>query len=246
MCNYTRVFRWPSIDEASELSVAGIDINDIADVSNNWVVGKFLDVVVQLPNLRFLDLRFNEFEGELPRQVFERNLDALFINNNIFSSKLPDSFGNSPVSIMAFADQQNCLRERPGQRSELDCQIFLSDEVDCSTYKCALPPPSPTPLNPCCTCSLPPPSLTPTSTPLPPLPSPQPSPLPLIVSPSSLLPPPLSPLIYFFHLQHCHLHPTKRDQEKWVEYLESSYLGGVFGLDTMGRVELGRSSIEFG
>ncbi|KAK4370637.1 hypothetical protein RND71_010112 [Anisodus tanguticus] len=34
---------------------------------NNRFVGKFPDVVVQLPNLKFLDLRFNEFEGGIPR-----------------------------------------------------------------------------------------------------------------------------------------------------------------------------------
>lgn len=352
VCNYTGVFCSPSLDQPSELTVSGIDINhgDIAgklphelgllfdlalihinsnrfcgtipesflnlkllfelDLSNNRFAGKFPDVVVQLPNLKYLDLRFNEFEGALPRQLFERDLDALFINNNRFAFELPDNFGNSPVSVMvlannnfegcipvtigkmvrlhellllnnnfhsclpneigmlknvsvfdisynemvgtlpesiggmvsleqlnvghnmlsgkissnictlpnlenfvyeynyfsevspaclnlnAFADQQNCLRGRPLQRSALDCQRFLSNEVDCSTFQCALPPPPPSPLlppssplpptptnppqNTTCTCLPQPPS---TSPPLPPLPSP--SPLPPTKSPSS-------------------------------------------------------------
>ncbi|KAH0749904.1 hypothetical protein KY290_029136 [Solanum tuberosum] len=363
VCNYTGVFCSPSLDQPSELTVSGIDINhgdiagklphelgllfDIAlihinsnrfcgtipesflnlkllfelDLSNNRFVGKFPDVVVQMPNLKFLDLRFNEFEGALPKQLFERDLDALFINNNRFSFELPDNFGNSPVSVMvlannnlvgcvpvsigkmvrlnellllnnkfhsclpneigmlknvtvfdisynemmgtlpdsiggvmsleqlnlghnmfsgmissnictlpnlenfvyehnyfseespaclnlnAFADQQNCLRGRPMQRSALDCQRFLSNEVDCTTFKCALPPspplplPSPPPTTPpqnnCCICLPPPspsplPSTEPPSSPLPlPAPSASPSPPSISPSPSSPQPPDL-------------------------------------------------------
>ncbi|TMW96701.1 hypothetical protein EJD97_006951 [Solanum chilense] len=320
VCNYTGVFCSPSLDQPSELTVSGIDINhgDIAgklphelgllfdiglihinsnrfcgtipesflnlkllfelDISNNRFVGKFPDVVVQMPNLKFLDLRFNEFEGALPKQLFERDLDALFINNNRFSFELPDNFGNSPVSVMvlannnfvgcvpvsigkmvrlneflpdsigemvsleqlnlghnmfsgmvssnictlpnlenfvyehnyfseespaclnlnAFADQQNCLRDRPMQRPALDCQRFLSNEVDCTTFKCALPPSSPPPTTPpennCCICLPPPspsplPSIEPPSSPLP-LPAPSGSPSPPSISPS---PSPSSP-----------------------------------------------------
>ncbi|KAJ8563453.1 hypothetical protein K7X08_031905 [Anisodus acutangulus] len=83
------------------------------DLSNNRFVGKFPDVVVRLPNLKFRDLRFNEFEGGLPRQVFERSFNALFINNR-FSSELPDNFGNSPVSVMFLANNnfEGCLPVR--------------------------------------------------------------------------------------------------------------------------------------
>ncbi|WOL13108.1 hypothetical protein Cni_G21877 [Canna indica] len=40
-------------------------------LSNNCFVGKFPDVVLHLPALRYLDLRFNEFDGPIPPALFE-------------------------------------------------------------------------------------------------------------------------------------------------------------------------------
>ncbi|KAJ8563434.1 hypothetical protein K7X08_031886 [Anisodus acutangulus] len=129
--NYTGVFCWPILDEPNKLTVASIDINhdDIADLSNNGFVGKLPDVVVQLPNLKFLDLRFNEFEGGLPRQVFERSFDALFINNNRFSSELPDNFGNSPVSVMVLANNnfEGCIHVSLGKMAKLNELILTNN-----------------------------------------------------------------------------------------------------------------------
>ncbi|RVW46845.1 Pollen-specific leucine-rich repeat extensin-like protein 3 [Vitis vinifera] len=56
------------------------------DISNNRFVGPFPSVVVSLPTLKFLDIRFNEFEGALPPDVFNRGLDAIFVNNNLFNT----------------------------------------------------------------------------------------------------------------------------------------------------------------
>ncbi|KAI3798221.1 hypothetical protein L1987_33492 [Smallanthus sonchifolius] len=41
--------------------------SDLLDISNNMLSGKFPYVVLKLPELKFLDLRFNEFEGKVPR-----------------------------------------------------------------------------------------------------------------------------------------------------------------------------------
>ncbi|KAK2966775.1 hypothetical protein RJ640_020618 [Escallonia rubra] len=68
--------------------------------------GKFPYVVLQLPQLKFLDLRFNEFEGGVPRELFDKDLDAIFINHNSFVFDPHDNFGNSPVSVIVLADNK--------------------------------------------------------------------------------------------------------------------------------------------
>ncbi|KAE8681994.1 Leucine-rich repeat extensin-like protein 3 [Hibiscus syriacus] len=59
-----------------------------------------------LPSLKFLDLRFNEFKGTVPKQLFDKDLDAIFINQNMLVGPLPDNFGNSLVSVMVLADNK--------------------------------------------------------------------------------------------------------------------------------------------
>jgi Leucine-rich repeat (LRR) protein len=73
------------------------------DLSNNRFVGPFPDVVLDLPALRFLDLRFNDFEGVVPPCLFDRLLDAIFLNHNRLRFQLPDNFGNSPASGVVLA-----------------------------------------------------------------------------------------------------------------------------------------------
>ncbi|MBA0779722.1 hypothetical protein Gotri_003936 [Gossypium trilobum] len=76
------------------------------DLSNNWFTSKFLEVSVMLHLLKFLDFRFNEFEGTVPKELFDKDLDAIFINHNRFRFNLPDNFGNSPVSIIVLANNK--------------------------------------------------------------------------------------------------------------------------------------------
>ncbi|KAM1128416.1 hypothetical protein ACFX15_037696 [Malus domestica] len=51
------------------------------DLSNNRFAGKFHWVFHQLLEMKFLDLRFNEFEGTVSKKLFDKNLDAIFINH---------------------------------------------------------------------------------------------------------------------------------------------------------------------
>ncbi|KAM1020326.1 hypothetical protein ACFX13_042312 [Malus domestica] len=51
------------------------------DLSNNRFVGKFPRVFQQLLELKFLDLSFNEFEWTVPKELFDKDLDSIFINH---------------------------------------------------------------------------------------------------------------------------------------------------------------------
>ncbi|PWA41990.1 Leucine-rich repeat-containing protein [Artemisia annua] len=79
------------------------------DLSNNRFVGPFPSVVMSLPSLKFLDLRFNEFEGPLPPELFNQNLDAIFINNNRLSSVIPSNLGSSTASVVEDVSHQLLL-----------------------------------------------------------------------------------------------------------------------------------------
>lgn len=83
------------------------------DISNNRFVGPFPTVVLSLPSLYYLDIRYNEFEGPLPSQLFGKALDAIFVNNNRFSSSIPPTAlsGNGSASVLVFANNKlgGCL-----------------------------------------------------------------------------------------------------------------------------------------
>ncbi|MBA0749239.1 hypothetical protein Gogos_003188 [Gossypium gossypioides] len=104
VCDYTSVYCTPTLDNKRNKIVTSIDLNheDITghlpeelglltgfvklmlelDLSNNWLASKFPEVSVMLHLLKFLDLRFNEFEGTVPKELFDKDLDAIFINHN--------------------------------------------------------------------------------------------------------------------------------------------------------------------
>ncbi|CAL5415318.1 unnamed protein product [Camellia sinensis] len=154
VCHYTRVYCAQALDNRSIKTVAGIDLNhgDIAgylpeehgtvphkfknlkllyelDLSNNRFAGKSPLVVLKLPVLKFLDLRFNEFEGNVPNKLFDKDLDAIFINHNRFQFELPDNFGNSPVSVIVVANNKfrGCVPASLGNMSRTLNEIILME-----------------------------------------------------------------------------------------------------------------------
>ncbi|KAJ0779583.1 putative leucine-rich repeat-containing, plant-type, leucine-rich repeat domain superfamily [Helianthus annuus] len=74
------------------------------DLSNNQFSGSFPFVTLQIPNLLYLDLRFNLFSGPIPDLVFNKNLDAILLNNNNFDGQIPQSLPNSPASVINLAN----------------------------------------------------------------------------------------------------------------------------------------------
>ncbi|XP_019052652.1 PREDICTED: pollen-specific leucine-rich repeat extensin-like protein 3 [Nelumbo nucifera] len=76
------------------------------DVSNNRLVGPFPMPVTAMPALKYLDLRYNDFEGSIPPELFDMDLDAVFLNNNRFQNEIPENLGNSPASVIVFANNR--------------------------------------------------------------------------------------------------------------------------------------------
>jgi len=76
------------------------------DLSNNQLSGSFPLVTLYMPSLIYLDIRFNSFSGSLPQELFNKNLDAIFLNNNEFEGEIPTNLGNSPASVINLANNR--------------------------------------------------------------------------------------------------------------------------------------------
>ncbi|XP_022960570.1 leucine-rich repeat extensin-like protein 6 [Cucurbita moschata] len=76
------------------------------DLSNNMFSGPFPIATLYIPNLVYLDLRFNDFHGPIPEDLFNKKLDAIFLNNNHFEGELPQNLGNSPASVINLANNK--------------------------------------------------------------------------------------------------------------------------------------------
>eukprot|EP01018_Ginkgo_biloba_P010007 Gb_08992 [translate_table: standard] len=97
------------------------------DISNNRFVGPFPSVVLSLPSLKYLDIRFNDFEGTLPSELFDKDLDAIFVNNNRFTLDIPPNLGNSPASVVVFSNNnfRGCIPPSIGNMSKTLHEIVL-------------------------------------------------------------------------------------------------------------------------
>ncbi|KAL4558900.1 hypothetical protein LXL04_037105 [Taraxacum kok-saghyz] len=73
---------------------------------SNQFTGPFPAAILEIPNLLYLDLRFNSFSGQIPQDFFSKNLDAIFLNNNQFDGKIPQTLGNSPASVINLANNK--------------------------------------------------------------------------------------------------------------------------------------------
>ncbi|KAK9074030.1 hypothetical protein SSX86_006625 [Deinandra increscens subsp. villosa] len=112
-------------------SFSSLAILNEFDISNNQFSGPFPSVVLNIPRLKYLDIRFNNFEGVLPPQLFDKDLDAIFLNHNRFSSTIPENIGHSKASVIVFADNafKGCIPKSIGQMSNLDEVIFANNEL---------------------------------------------------------------------------------------------------------------------
>ncbi|KAK1301120.1 Uncharacterized protein QJS10_CPB13g00384 [Acorus calamus] len=76
------------------------------DLSNNLLKGNFPMTVLRIQDPVFLDIRFNQFSGSVPPQVFTLPLDVLFLNNNGFYYNLPYDIGATPAAYLTLANNR--------------------------------------------------------------------------------------------------------------------------------------------
>ncbi|KAE8653982.1 Pollen-specific leucine-rich repeat extensin-like protein 4 [Hibiscus syriacus] len=99
---------------------------------NNRFVGHFPRVVISIPLLKYLDLRYNNFEGELPSELFEKDLDSLFLNNNRFVSNILEMFGSSPTSVIVVVNNRfsGCISNIIGKiKNTLNEIVFQNNNL---------------------------------------------------------------------------------------------------------------------
>lgn len=66
--------------------------------------GGFPTNVLGASELTFLDLRYNNYCGPIPEQIFDMDIiSAIYINNNQFSSNIPHNLGKTPAKYLTFA-----------------------------------------------------------------------------------------------------------------------------------------------
>ncbi|XP_068654860.1 uncharacterized protein At4g06744-like [Aristolochia californica] len=109
------------------------------DLSNNKFSSQFPSVVLKIKMLDFLDLRFNQLSGLVPRELFVRPLTVLFINNNQFLQKLPDNLGASPVTYLTLANNRfggAIPRSIGNAKNTLREVLFLNNQLSgCLPYE---------------------------------------------------------------------------------------------------------------
>ncbi|KAI3504847.1 hypothetical protein L1887_26588 [Cichorium endivia] len=76
------------------------------DISNNLFSGSFPNSILGMNSLSFLDIRFNLFTGSIPPQLFTKDLDILFVNNNNFIQKLAEILGDSHILYLTLANNK--------------------------------------------------------------------------------------------------------------------------------------------
>ncbi|XP_020258259.1 leucine-rich repeat extensin-like protein 7, partial [Asparagus officinalis] len=117
--------------------------SDPKNLTGDWwgphrLHGPFPSVVLDIPSLKYLDVRFNDFAGNVPDRLFDLKLDAVFVNNNNFQYALPENIGNSTVSVLVLANTRltGCIPRSIGNMAETLNQIVLLN----SNLSSCLPP----------------------------------------------------------------------------------------------------------
>ncbi|CAK9152707.1 unnamed protein product [Ilex paraguariensis] len=109
------------------------------DISNNQFSGSFPTAILGMNSLSFLDIRFNFFTGSVPPQLFMKDLDVLFINNNNFMQKLPDNIGSSHILYLTLANNKffgPIPRSFPKSLSTVSEVLFLNNMLSgCLPYE---------------------------------------------------------------------------------------------------------------
>lgn len=112
-------------------SFANLSLMYEFDISNNRFVGPFPSVTLSWPGIKYLDIRFNNFEDGLPSELFLRKFDALFLNDNWFTGNIPETIGNSTVSVITFSNNHfhGCIPHHIGNMVNLNEINFRGNKL---------------------------------------------------------------------------------------------------------------------
>ncbi|XP_057975357.1 uncharacterized protein At4g06744-like [Malania oleifera] len=88
----------------SSSSISNLRYLDELDLSNNNFAGEFPKSLLGAAKLTFLDLRFNQFSGLIPAELFDMDIRVLFLNDNDFSGRIPDNLGNTSALYLSLAN----------------------------------------------------------------------------------------------------------------------------------------------
>ncbi|XP_002457818.2 pollen-specific leucine-rich repeat extensin-like protein 1 [Sorghum bicolor] len=102
------------------------------DASNNRFVGPFPAAVLGVRKLSYLDIRFNDFDGPIPPELFLKPYDAIFLNNNRFTSGIPETIGKTKATVIVLANNQlgGCIPRSIGEAAAtLDQFIFINNSI---------------------------------------------------------------------------------------------------------------------
>ncbi|KAF2294659.1 hypothetical protein GH714_014543 [Hevea brasiliensis] len=94
--------------------------------------------VLGATSLTFLDIRFNSFSGPIPRELFNLDLDVLFLNNNQFTQQLPGNIGSTPALYLTFANNHftGPIPSSIGRAKNLLEVLFLNNNLTgCLPYE---------------------------------------------------------------------------------------------------------------
>lgn len=101
------------------------------NASNIRFVNPFLDIALRPSLLKYLELRFNDFEGLLLSVLFDKELDAIFLNDNRFSSSMPNNFDNSKAFIVVITNNKihECLPSNNGNMMTTLNKLVLMNKL---------------------------------------------------------------------------------------------------------------------
>ncbi|KAE8653989.1 Pollen-specific leucine-rich repeat extensin-like protein 2 [Hibiscus syriacus] len=147
VCDYKGVFCAPSLSDPKSTVIAGVDLNH-ADIA-----GYLPAELGLLTDLALLHINSNRFCGVIPKsfskltllheldlfenspsELFEKELDALFLNNKWFVSNIPETFGSSPVSVIVVANNRlsGCIPNSIGKmQNTLNEIVFQNNNLTC-------------------------------------------------------------------------------------------------------------------
>ncbi|KAK1270665.1 Leucine-rich repeat extensin-like protein 6 [Acorus gramineus] len=144
------------------------------DIRYNEFEGKIPRKLFDHPLLDGVFLNNNRFKSRIPFNIGNSRASVIVLANNRLAGCLPSSLGKmtgkldeiilmnrlenftysynyfegepkSCLGLKAKDDRRNCIPGRPKQRSERECESFLSRPVYCESYGCWPPPSSPPP-----------------------------------------------------------------------------------------------------